>query len=199
MVNLARSLLRTIESTSSLSLYQNDKRHTVRDTSRELITENVERMRKAGAIEPAQSEWASPVVIVRKKDGNPRLSVDYRKLNAVTIRGSYPIPRMDDSIDSLGNARVFTTLDCNSSYWHIPVAPKDKDKTAFATHTGSWKFMRMPFGLNIAPASFQRALDILLAAVKWKFCLVYLDDVIIFSKTEEEHITHVEKVLQMLH
>jgi len=167
--------------------------------SRELITEQVEKMRKAGVIEPAQSEWASPVVLVTKKDGSPRFCVDYRKLNAVTIRDSYPIPRMDDCIDSLGNARVFTTLDCNSGYWQIPVAPEDKDKTAFVTHTGSWQFIRMPFGLTNAPATFQRALDILLAGVKWQFCLVYLDDVIIFSETEEKHISHVDNVLQILH
>lgn len=156
-------------------------------------------MRKAGVIEPAQSEWASPVVLVTKKDASPRFCVDYRKLNDLTIGDSYPIPRMDDCIDSLGNARVFTTLDCNSGYWQIPVAPEDKDKKAFVTHTGSWQFIRMPFGLTNAPATFQRALDILLAGVKWQFCLVYLDDVIIFSETEEKHIGHVDNVLQILH
>jgi len=166
--------------------------------SRELIAEQVRKMRDAGVIEPAQSEWASPVVIVTKKDGSPRFCVDYRKLNAVTIRDSYPLPRMDDCIDSLGDARIFTTLDCNSGYWQIPIAEEDRDKTAFISHAGAWQFKRMPFGLTNAPATFQRALDILLAGVKWQFCLVYLDDVIIFSKEEEEHIRHVDHVLTVL-
>jgi len=106
---------------------------------------------------------------------------------------------MDDCIDSLGKARIFSTLDCNSVYWQIPVAPEDREKTAFISHAGAWKFKRMPFGLTNAPATFQRALEILLAGVKWQFCLVYLDDVIIFSCTEEEHIKHVDRVLQILH
>jgi len=138
------------------------------------------------------------VVIVPKKDGSSRFCVDYRRLNAVTIKDAYPIPRMDDCIDSLGEATIFTTLDCNSGYWQIPVAQEDKDKTAFASHVGSYQFIRMPFGLTNAPATFQRALDILLAGVKWQFCLVYLDDVIIFSKTEEEHIVHVDYILNLL-
>jgi len=96
--------------------------------SRELITEQVDKMHKAGVIEPAQSEWTSPVVIVTKKDGSPRFCVDYRRLNTATIRDSYPIPRMDDCIDSLGQARIFSTLDCNSVYWQIPIAPDDRDK-----------------------------------------------------------------------
>ena len=105
---------------------------------------------------------------------------------------------MDDCIDSLGDASIFSTLDCNSGYWQIPIAVEERDKTAFVSHTGAWQFTRMPFGLANAPATFQRALDILLAGVKWQFCLVYLDDVIIFSKTEEEHINHVDSVLKIL-
>ena len=151
-------------------------------------------MKRAKVIEPAQSEWASPVVMVTKKDGSPRFCVDYRKLNANTIRDAYPIPRMDDCIDSLGGASIFTTLDCNSGYWQIPIMPEDRDKTAFVSHAGAWQFLRMPFGLTNAPATFQRALDILLSGVKWQFCLVYLDDVIIFSKSEEEHLLHVDQV-----
>jgi len=158
--------------------------------SRELISEQVERMRQADVIEPAQSEWASPVFVVTNKDGSPRFCVDYRKLNAVTIRDSYPIPRMDDCIDSLGTAKIFTTLDCNSGYWQIPIATEDKDKATVISHAGAWQFKRMPFGLTNAPATFQRALDILLAGVKWQFCLVYFDDVIVFSRTEKEHIAH---------
>jgi hypothetical protein len=165
---------------------------------REVEKEEVERMLKTGVIEPANSEWASPVVLITKKDGSVRFCVDYRKLNALTIRDTYPLPRMDDYLDSLGEARWFTTLDCNSGYWQIPVAEEDKDKTAFVTHCGIHRFNRMPFGLVNAPATFQRALDMIVAGVKWMYALVYLDDVIIYSRTFEDHLKHVSHVLALL-
>ena len=166
--------------------------------SREMIKRQINAMKDAGVIEPAKSEWASPVVMVPKKDGTPRFCVDYRKLNACTIRDSYPIPRMDDCVDSLGNAKFFTTLDCNSGYWQIPVAARDRDKTTFTTHVGTWRFTRMPFGLTNAPATFQRALDILLSGAKWQHCLVYLDDIIIYSVSTEDHLRHLDQVLTTL-
>ena len=101
-------------------------------------------------------------------------------------------------IDSFGEAAIFRTLDCNSGYWQIPIAEEDKEKTAFTAHVGSYQFIRMPFGLTNAPATFQRALDILLSGVKWQFCLVYLDDVIIFSRNEKEHVHHVDTILAIL-
>lgn len=166
--------------------------------SREFQQKEVDRMLTDKVIEAAQSEWASPVVLVPKKDGSLRFCVDYRRLNAVTIRDSYPIPRMDECIDSLGDATVFTTLDCNSGYWQIEVAEEDRDKTTFVSHCGMYRFLRMPFGLKNAPATFQRAVDIILSRVKWRFALVYLDDVIIYSKTVEDHFRHVREVLSML-
>ncbi len=138
------------------------------------------------------------MVIVPKRDGSARFCVDYRKLNASTIRDAYPIPRMDDCIDSLGEAKIFTTLDCNSGYWQIPIEESDRHKTAFVSHMGSYHFARMPSGLTDAPASFQRAVEILLSGVNWQFCLVYLDDVIIYSYSEEDHIKHVDEVLTVL-
>jgi Reverse transcriptase (RNA-dependent DNA polymerase) len=90
-------------------------------------------MLKAQVIEPATSEWASPIVLVAKPDGSTRFYVDYRKLNAITVRDSYPLPRMDECIDSLGGAKSFTTLDCNSGYWQIPVRPEDREKTTFTS------------------------------------------------------------------
>ncbi len=95
---------------------------------------------------------------------------------------------MYECIDSLGDATVFTTLDCNSGYWQIPVATQDRDKTTFTSHFGTYRFKRMPFGLKNAPATFQRAIDIILAGVKWQHCIVYLDDVIVFSKSMESHL-----------
>ena len=118
-------------------------------------------MLKQGVIELSTSEWAAPVVFAPKKDGSLRFCIDYRRLNALTIRDSYPIPRMDECIDSLGDATVFSTLDANAGYWHIPLHAEDKQKTAFTTHQGLYQFTRMPFGLTNAPVTFQRALDII--------------------------------------
>lgn len=158
----------------------------------------VQRMLAAEVIEPSTSEWASPVILVPKPDGSLRFCVDYRKLNAVTKRDSYPMPRMDDCIDSLGNATLFTTLDCNSGYWQLPIAKEDQEKTTFTCHAGSYRWLRLPFGLRNAPATFQRAMDIILSSVKWRFCLVYLDDIIVFSSTKEEHLRHLRSVFQLL-
>jgi Reverse transcriptase (RNA-dependent DNA polymerase) len=166
--------------------------------SRGIEKEEVERMLEAGVIEPALSEWASPVVLITKKDGSTRFCVDYRKLNALTTKDTYPLPRMDDYLDSLGEAMIFSTLDCNSGYWQVPIPEEDRDKTAFVTHCGLHRFTRMPFGLFNAPATFQRALDLILAGVKWKYALVYLDDVIVYSRNAEEHLGQLDHVLSLL-
>lgn len=166
---------------------------------RELEKKEIDMMLDKGVIEPANTDWASPIVFVPKPDGSLRFCVDYRRLNVMTIRDSYPIPRMDECIDSLGDAVIFTTLDCNSGYWQIPMTEKDKDKTAFISHYGLYRFTRMPFGLKNAPGTFQRAADVILAQVRWQFALVYLDDVIIYSKSIEEHFDHLDIVLKLMH
>lgn len=165
---------------------------------RQMEDEQVEKMRKLDVIEPATGEWASPVVLVPKPDGTPRFCIDYRRLNEVTVKDAYPIPRMDECLDSLGEAVVFSTLDCNAGYWQIPLAEEDKHLTAFTCHKGTWQCLRLPFGLCNAPATFQRAMDIILAGVKWRVCLVYLDDVIVFSRSAEEHLAHLDQVLTLL-
>jgi len=165
---------------------------------RRLLAEQVAKQLKMGVIEPSQSEWSFPVVMVPKPDGSPRFCVDYRRLNDVTVKDTYPLPRMDDCIDFLGEASVSSLLDCNSGYWQIPVAVEDQDKTTFTCHDGTYKYIRLPFGLTNAPATFQRASDMILSGVKWKTCLVYLDDVIVFSRTVEEHITHLDEVFGLL-
>jgi len=137
-------------------------------------------------------------VLVPKKDGTLRFCVDYRPLNAVSKRDSYPLPRMDECIDSLGEAKVFSTLHCNTGYWQVLIADGDREKTAFVCHKGACHYKRMPFGLTNAPATFQRALDIILSGVKCQSCLVYLDEVIIYSKTQEEHVQHLDDILGLL-
>ena len=124
--------------------------------------------------------------------------MDYRRLNEMSEKDSYPIPRMDECLDSLGHAQWFTTLDANSGYWQIPIHPDDRHKTAFVSHHGSYEFTRMPFGLCNAPATFQRTTDVLLSKFKWKNCLVYLDDVIIYSTTLDKHINDVGEILAKL-
>ena len=167
-------------------------------TARAVESAEIERMLKAEVIEPATSEWASPIVLVAKPDGSTRFCLDYRRLNAITVRDSYPLPRMDECIDSLGDAKIFTTLDCNSGYWQIPVRPEDREKTTFTSHEGLYWFLRMPFGLRNAPATFQRFVDITLSGLTWKTCLVYLDDIIVFSKTPAEHMAHLDAVQHRL-
>lgn len=166
--------------------------------NRELIKEQVAKQLKLGVIEPSQAEWSLPVVIVPKAVGTPRFCVDYRRLNKITVKDTYPLPRMDDCIDFLGDAMVFSTMDCNAGYWQIPVAEEDEDKTTFTSHEGTFRYVRLPFGLTNAPATFQRALDMLLAGLKWKTCLVYLDDIIVFSSSAHEHVGHLREVLSLL-
>ena len=166
--------------------------------NRELEEFELKKQLEAGIIEPSNSEWAAPVLFVPKKDGRLRFCVDYRKLNEMTLKDSYPLPRMDDCIDSLGHAEYFTTLDAYSGYWQMYIRKQDRSKTAFVTHSGTYQYIRMPFGLTNAPASFQRALDMILTNYKWKTCLVYLDDIIVFSNSIEEHIRHVDEILDCL-
>ena len=165
---------------------------------REIILREVERMLEEGAIREAQSEWAAPVLIFERQDGSPGFCIDYHRLNELTVKDSYPLPRMEDCLDSLGDARNFSTLDCNSGYWQIPVTEEDLHKTAFTCHVGCYEFCRMPFGLTNAPATLQRVMDLLLSKYRWKSCLVYIDDVIVFSNTTDEHLQHVKEVLTVM-
>ena len=132
-----------------------------------------------------------------KKDGILRLCVDYQLLNAMTVRDAYRIPRIDECIDRLEDAEIFSTVDASSGYWQIPITPKDMDKTTFTTHFGTCSFTIMPFGLTNAPATYQRAIDTILIAVKWQLALVYLYDITVFSSSFEQHKDHLGTVLTL--
>ena len=149
-------------------------------------------------ISPSVSSWASPLVIARKKDGNFRMCVDYRKLNEVVIKDVYPMPRIDDSLHTMHGAKFFSVMDLKSGYHQLPIKPEDRWKTAFSTKFGLFEFNTLPFGLTHAPAAFQRVMDAVLHGLRWEFCLVYLDDIIIFSPTFEKHLEHLELVFERL-
>ncbi|OWZ06249.1 Gag-pol fusion protein [Phytophthora megakarya] len=152
-----------------------------------------------GVVEESHGAWGFPVVLVKKKDGSVRFCIDYRMLNAVTKRDVYPLPRIDDTLDQLHGSRRFTSLDLHSGYWQVPVAAKDRDKTGFVTRRGLYRFVRMPFGLANAPGTFQRMMNAVLRGLTWQTCLVYLDDVIIFTKGDvAQHVVELATVLERL-
>ena len=166
--------------------------------SRTLIDSEVQRMLDMDVIEPASGPWSAPVVLIPKPDGSIRFCIDYRKLNAVTENDSYALPRVDDCLDSLGEARFFTTLDANCGYWQIDVNESDREKTAFTSHRGLFQFKRMPFGLMTAPATFQRAIDVVLSSVRLQCALTYLDDIVVYSPNFDQHMADLSRVLRLL-
>jgi hypothetical protein len=152
--------------------------------TQEIIKKSINDMLKAGIIEPSRSPWASRIVIVRKKDGTPRFCVDYRDLNNVTVKDSYPLPYQTDIMDSISEAKYFSSLDLASGYWQIKLDEDAKLKSAFVSRVGLFQFTVMPFGLTNAPATFQRLMDLVLAGLTWIECMVYLDDIIILKNLE---------------
>lgn len=163
------------------------------------VTDQIKEMQKHGIIQPSVSPWVAPVVPVIKKDGGSRFCVDYCKLNAVTRKDAYPLPRIDHALDSLTHAKWFSTLDLCSGYWQVEVDLKDRPKTALTTKGGLWEFKVLPFGLANAPGTlFKRLMDLVLADLQWTTCLVYLDDIIVFCCCFQEHLSRLGEVLGKL-
>ena len=150
------------------------------------IQKHVANMLEQVVIEPAKSPWASNVVLVKKKDGSLRCCIDYRQVNAATRKDAYPLPRTDVCLDAMSGARWFSTFDLRSSYHQVAMKPDDADKTAFICREGQFKFTTMPFNLCNAGATFQRLMDIIMAGLAYEVCLLYLDDVIVFSSSIED-------------
>ena len=171
-------------------------RASVRD--RDVIAEHIKEMLAKQIITPSFSPWSSPVVLVKKKSGEVRFCVDYRRLNSITKKDVYPLPRIEDVLDRLGGAKYFSSLDLASGYWQVAMDPEHQEKTAFVTQDGLFEFRRMPFGLCNAPATFQRLMDRVLAGLKWDQCLVYLDDIVVFGQTFDEHQERLRAVLSAI-
>jgi transposase InsO family protein len=163
-----------------------------------VVEEALEEMTKAKAVRPSESPWSSPIVLVKKKDGTIRFCVDYRELNAVTKTDAYPLPRIDDCLDSLGQSQWYCTLDLRSGYYQVPMAPEDVEKTAFVTKFGLYEFLVMPFGLTNAPATFERLMEKVLNGLQWRKCLVYIDDIIVFGKDFLTTLSNLEEVFDRL-
>jgi len=165
---------------------------------KELVKTCVDEMLRDGIIRPSDSPWAAPITLVPKKDGSTRFCADFRRLNLVTRKNSHPLPHIQDIFDQLGGSTIFSTLDLKAGYWQIPMAEDSISKTAFTCHLGLYEFTRLPFGLTNAPAIFQRAMTKVLSGLIGKTCMCYIDDIVIYSKTPEEHAKHLQQVLERL-
>lgn len=162
------------------------------------VKDHLQKLLDKGVIKPSQSDYASPIVLVRKKSGALRLCVDYRQLNTKTRRDAYPLPRIDESLDALGGAKHFSTIDLASAYNQVEVDPRDCHKTAFTTPMGLFQYKRMPFGLQNAPATFQRLMQNIFRDEILQTLLVYLDDIIVYSENILDHLQRLELVFQKL-
>ena len=167
---------------------------------REETERQIQDLLKQGLIEPSTSHWRSPIVMVRKKDNSYRFAVDYRKLNEVTKKMSFPLPRLQDVWDALGesNSCYYTVLDMASGFWQFMLDPETKHKSSFITPTGQYQWNRLPFGLSNSCVSFQMTMSQLFQPELYKSVLVYVDDILIFSRTLEEHMAHLETCFDRL-
>lgn len=168
---------------------------------RRITHQYVEDYKQNNLIKESNSNWHSPVVLVKKANSDEfRFAVDYRKLNKISKSQAYPIPRLSDIFDAIGeaNAHFFTSLDLGKAFWQVPLSEESKSRTAFITYDGIFEFQTMPFGLQGAPATFQHLMMKVLRGISWKYVLCYVDDVIIFSATFDDHLQHLEEVFRRL-
>ena len=164
--------------------------------NRKVVENAVQEMMQAGVIRKSRSPWSFPVVIVGKKDQSKRFCIDFRQLNKITKKISYPLPVIDEILALLGKAKYFSTMDLKSGYWQVEMDEKDREKTAFTCHAGLFEFNVMPFGLCNAPSLFQELMSNVLEGLD--FCFAYIDDILIFSTTIEEHLKHIQIIFERL-
>ena len=186
-----------IHTISDQPLYQPPYR--VPYAQQEILHQEIQSMEEQGVLQPSVSPWSAPIVMVKKKDGKMRICIDYQKLNEITRTDPYPIPVIHETLDKLGGAKYFSALDLASGYSQIHMEDEVMVKTAFTVPgKGRYEFNRMPFGLKNAPATFQRTMVIVLRGLEGNICFVYLDDIIIFGRTKQEHLVRLEQVLERL-
>ena len=186
----------TIDTGDAMPIKQRPYRTT--PENKQEIDRQVNDMLERGIIQESVSPWSSPVVLVKKKNGEMRFCIDFRAINKITKKDSFPMPLVADTLDALSGTQYFTTLDLKSGYWQIELDPSAREKTAFVTHNGLYEFLVMPFGLTNSGTSFQRLMGHILRGLEYRFALIYIDDIIIFSKSIEEHLTHFEEVFRRL-
>jgi len=174
--------------TTETPIFIRSHRHP--EAHKQIIHEQTAEMLNAGIAQPSKSPYGFPVVLVRKANGKMRFCVDYRALNGITVKDKFPLPRIDDNLDRLAHATLFSTLDFNAGYWGVPIMEKDKHKTAFHTHEGLYEFNRMPFGLCNAPAHFSRQMQLIFGTLRADFLTLYLDDICVASTSFAQHMEH---------
>ncbi|XP_074373866.1 uncharacterized protein LOC141714233 [Apium graveolens] len=162
------------------------------------LARQLQELLEKGVIRPSVSPWGAPVLFVKKKDGSLRLCIDYRELNKLTIKNKYPLPRIDDLFDQLKEAKYFSKIDLRSGYHQLKIKPEDIPKIAFRTRYGHYEFLVMSFGLTNAPAAFMDLMNRIFKEYLDKFVIVFIDDILIYSKTEEDHAEHVRTALEIL-
>jgi transposase InsO family protein len=174
------------------------KQYSASNNDQQIKSQETQKLLERGQIEESTSPWSSPIVLVKKKDKTMRFCIDYRRLNAITIKDAFPLPRIDEIFDQLTDAVYYTKFDFKSGYFQVPLSKEDRPKTAFSTRDNHYQFTVLPQGITNGPATFQRIINHILGPTRWKYALAYIDDVIIYSKTFEEHLLHLNEICQTL-
>ncbi|MCG8045657.1 MAG: reverse transcriptase domain-containing protein, partial [Candidatus Thiodiazotropha endolucinida] len=193
--NLVEHTIKTIPDCKPVKL----RPYRIPIAKRDFAENEIKAMAEKGLIEPSYSAWSAPAVLVPKRDGTTRFCVDYRRLNQVTIPDSHPLPRIDDTLDALGGSNWFSTLDLKSGFHQVSIAEEDRPKTAFSIPgSGLWQWRVLPFGLINSPSVFERLMERVFSGLTFLILLIYLDDIIVYSKTFDEHLQNLKLILERL-